>query len=51
MNHNFWGKRHAVWQRIPNVLEKITNSNFREEEATKKEGSNSLKPSVIYLGS
>jgi hypothetical protein len=51
MIHIFWGKCYAVWQRVSNVLEKITNPNFREAEATKKEGSDSLKHSAIYLRS
>lgn len=51
MIHISWEKRRAVWQRVPNVLEETTTSIFREEEVTKKEGSNSLKPLVIYLRS
>jgi len=44
----FSGKKHrAVWQRVPNILKKTTTSIFREEGATKKEGSNSIKRFVF----
>jgi len=46
-DHISWEKHRAVWQRVPNILEKTTTSIFGEEEATKKEGSNSLKHFVF----